>query len=193
MLLWKKGTRQRQAIYKRRARLFNYNCLVDVLEGWLAMSDTTIPKIQQFMPKKRTLATQSPGTKVDLPRNSSMYPCCSQRACRDGQPWRMQREGPHPYLSNDPKGKSREAEPRSSNQRRAWEIEWQKHHIPQKILLQPESARPTAEKLARIETYLTCADLVECDKCKRLSQHRTCQILLGQQQGNSNHREKELR
>lgn len=62
LLLWKKGT---EAMYNKRAGLSSYNCFVDVLEGWLAISDTTIPRIQQFMPKKRTLATQSPGTKVD--------------------------------------------------------------------------------------------------------------------------------
>jgi len=42
--------------------------------GWLLMSDTTIPRIQQFMPKKAILASHSPGTKVEWPRNSSSYP-----------------------------------------------------------------------------------------------------------------------
>lgn len=42
--------------------------------GWLLMSDTTIPRIQQFMPKKAIPASHSPGTKVEWPRNSSSYP-----------------------------------------------------------------------------------------------------------------------
>jgi hypothetical protein len=45
--------------------LLNHTFLMEVLEGWRAISDTTIPRIQQFMPKKRRLATHSPGTKVD--------------------------------------------------------------------------------------------------------------------------------
>ena len=60
-------------------------CLMEGMEGCDAISDTTIPRIQQFMPKKRTLATQSPGTKVDCPRNSSKYPWYSHRAYKDCQ------------------------------------------------------------------------------------------------------------
>jgi hypothetical protein len=83
------------------------------------------------------------------------------------------------YLSDDPKGKSRETEFRLSKQRRVWKVEWQKHHIPQEVLLYPTSQRIQACKDYN-KTYLTCADLVKRDKRKRLSQHGTCQILLCQ-------------
>ena len=82
-LLWKKEL-EREAMYNEGvlvSHIFIY--LMDGLEGWCAISDTTIPRIQQFMPKKRTLATHNPGAKVDLPRNSSMYPCCSHRAYKE--------------------------------------------------------------------------------------------------------------
>lgn len=36
---------------------------------------TTIPRIQQLIRKKIMLASQSPGTNVERPKNSSSYPC----------------------------------------------------------------------------------------------------------------------
>lgn len=44
------------------------------------ISCTMSPRIQQLTPKNTALANQSPGTKVEFPKNSSPKPCCSQRA-----------------------------------------------------------------------------------------------------------------
>jgi hypothetical protein len=173
--------------------LLNHTFLMEVLEGWRAISDTTIPRIQQFMPKKRRLATQSPGTKVDCPRNSSKYPCCSHRACKDGQSWDTQLERVYSYLSNNPKGKSGNPKFRLTHQRRSRKVKWQKHHIPQKVLFPPLVSKAQSKSPAIDKTYLTRAHLIKRDKRKRLRQHGTSQILFCQQQRNGNHRKEKLR
>ena len=57
----------------------------DTNVDWLATSPTIIPRMTQLIPKKKILASQRPGTKVDSPKNSSLYPCCNQTACPNTQ------------------------------------------------------------------------------------------------------------
>lgn len=46
----------------------------------LPMSAITTPRIHVLIKNKMTLADQRPGTKLELPKNSSWYPCCSHSA-----------------------------------------------------------------------------------------------------------------
>lgn len=62
----------------RREMLFFLNIWTH--KSTYATSPTTTPKIQQFARKNPSADTQSPGTNVLSPKNSSWKPCCSQAA-----------------------------------------------------------------------------------------------------------------